>query len=821
MSLSTTSELLHGLSETLDDASELEPMLQRFLVELRDRLEGIGCAILELGAKESPVPDGTPTVCMIPHDLPRAPCYSGFWEQWSPATLDAALAQLPDDRPLVAIDARCAIHAFRLPGFGVLILIRDAATGVLSSEQQQALVPLTHKLAKAAHGCRLAAEAQRQTQRLKLAADAAGIGIWEWDVDTGRLDGDPRTLRQFGIPADAFTGRLEDWIQRIHPEDQTQTLELINDALRGSEGFELEYRIVLPAGGIRHLRSQGRIIQGANGLASRIFGVNLDITPSSEAEEALRHARNLAESANLAKSRFIASLSHEIRTPLHGILGLTELALDSTLTAAQRDYLGTIRSSAESLLDILNDVFDFAKIEAGKLRIEEIPFNLAVMVAETLKSLATSARRKGLELVYDQSGELPGQSLGDPGRIRQVLAHLCDNAIQFTERGEIRVEVQALPGTGSHEDRIQFSVTDTGGGIPADRLQEIFNLFSEPDASIRRKYGGTGLGLSICARLIELMGGRIWAESQEGEGSRFHFTLPLPRLATAEAPLTPLAHWPGKRVLIVDDHPINRRTLACWFKDWGFATQEAGNGRQALELALASQTQGAAFDVYLLGAALPEIDGFALAERLCAAGLREQGRMIIISASGQRGDAQRCRDIGIDAFLTTPATPLELRETLTRILNHSEGSGDGPLLTRHHLIEHRPHLRILLVEDNEVSLKLASALLTERGHAVELASHGAAAVERVKSEAYDLIFMDLYMPVMDGIEATRIIRQNEQGARHTPIIAMTAHTLESDRERCLEAGMDAHIAKPLQPRILEELVERFATQPLRTGADRR
>ncbi|WP_200372734.1 response regulator [Thiocystis violacea] len=805
---STATELLYELSRAIGDAGELEPMLHRFLVEMHRLLDGRGGAILESRASEPTGSGQPPVVQMLPNQLPRDPAYSGFWERWSSASLDAALNARTDALPIVDSDAQGIVHVFRLPHFGILIFLRDPATGVLSTDLQQGIGLLAGTLAQAARACRFAQEARRQAQRLGQTGELAGIGVWEWDIDSDRLDWDARMPGTFGLQADDFHGHLYDWIQRLHPEDRTPTRELINDALRGQDDFELEYRIIRPDGQVRYLRDRARIILAPNGLAHRVFGVNVDITPSRLAEQALIQARDLAESANLAKSRLIANMSHEIRAPLNGILGLSELALDTRLDPTQRDYVTIIRSSAEGLLGILGDILDFAKIETGGMRIEEIPFSLSVMLTEMVASLATTAKRKGLDIVYDQTDELPPRSLGDPGRIRQVLANLCDNAIQLADDGEIRVQARVLAGEDPYLDQIQFSILDQGAGFLSGDIQALFGAHDDLDPAIARKFGGAGLGLSICARLIDLMGGRIWADSQD-EGGGCHFTLPLPRLQPTPAPLPPMESWPNKRALIVDDDPTSRRTLVYWFKQWGFAVEEASNGRQALERARERHAEGVPFDVHLFDSALPEIDGFSLARRLSEEGLAEHGRLIMISSSGHRGDAQRCRDLGIDAFLTKPATPLELRETLTSILNASERRDPGPLLTRHDLIEHRRRLRILLVEDNEVNQKLAGALLREWNHEVVIASDGRMAIEHFRPSTYDLVFMDLYMPIMDGIETARAIRRIEQGLSRTPIIAMTAHSLESDRERCLEADMDEHIAKPLQPRILEDLVQRF------------
>ncbi|NEV60301.1 response regulator [Thiorhodococcus minor] len=688
MTLATDTDLLLKLSFAIGSSMDPEAMLDGFLDRLRDLLAGQGGAVLQLHPPKAADDDLTPVARMSPEDLPRHPAYSAFWEEWHPAALDRALAERPPGLPVVSLTGDWVTHAFRLPDFGVLLFIRDADTGALSTQAQHALAPLWPKLANAAHACLLESMLSLEKQRLQLAT----------------------------------------------------------------------------------------------------------------------------ESASLAKSRFIASMTHEIRTPLNGILGLTQLAADSGLDPMQRDYMELIRRSADTLLDLLNDILDLAKIDAEQMQIDEIPFNLPVMLSETLKPFALTAGNKGLGFVLDQAGDLPQQSLGDPGRIRQVISHLCNNAIKFTDRGEIRIAAASGALDDPERDEIQISISDTGVGIPPDKLEEIFTAFSQGDAAIARRFGGTGLGLTISARLVDLMGGRIWVESQEGTGSTFHVSLPLRRAQPTETQLLPLHHWPGKRALIVDGHTANRRALVYWFKQWGFETLEAETGQQAMEIAQKSQSEDLPIDVYLCDTAHPDVDGFALASALKAAGLSERCQVILVSAAGKRGDARRCRETGVGAFLTKPATPLELRETLTRFLSVNETESDAPLVTRHHLAEHRQRLRILFVDDNPIAQKLAGSLLKQWGHDVSIATDGQAAVERYSSERFHLVFLDLYMPGMDGIETARALREIERGGNRTPIIGMTVHALEADAARCREAGMDEYITKPLNPNVLEEVVLRYANQ---------
>jgi len=689
----------------------------------------------------------------------------------------------------------------------------------------------------------------RAADRLAMATSAGGVGIWDYDVVNNRLVWDEQMYRLYGIQAAQFGGAYEAWQAGVHPDDRQRGHDEIQRALVGEVEFNTEFRALWPDASVRNIRARATVQRDAAGRPLRMIGTNWDITVQKQAEADLRETnRQLeaataransmavrAEMASAAKSEFLANMSHEIRTLMNGVIGMTGLLLDTELTENQRRYADTVRASGQTLLQLINDILDLSKIEAGKLELELLDFDLRSLVDGFAGVMAVKAAEKGLELLCACGPEAPVRLRGDPGRLRQVLTNLTGNAIKFTSKGEVEIRV-VVESQLEGEACLRFSVRDTGIGIPADKLDQLFEKFTQVDASVSRHYGGTGLGLAISKQLAEMMGGRVGVNSQEGKGSEFWFTIRLPVLPEARREQPAPANLLGARVLVVDDNATNREILRVQLAARGMLFAEASDGPSALSSLHQAWGRGEPFRLAILDLQMPGMDGMALGRAIRADARLNQIALIMMTSLGQYSGHRELQEIGFAACLWKPVRQSDLfdclatalaGDTCARPMKGSEAR-PPPCASIH------GGARILLAEDNITNQQVAVGILHKLGLRADAVANGQEAFQALAVIPYDLVLIDVQMPVMDGLEATRRIREWERTqplppsplglsaavAHGVPIIAMPARALPQDRELCLQAGMNDYISKPVDPQALAAALARWLPEAPPCGAAR-
>jgi PAS domain S-box-containing protein len=677
-------------------------------------------------------------------------------------------------------------------------------------------------------------------QRFEFALQGGELGAWDWFPHTGAVAYSDLWAQMLEYRPDEVEPNVGFFERQVHPEDLPAVLDRLTGHVEGRlPVYESEHRMRTKSGRWLWVLDRGKVAErDRDGHPMRVTGVMADITErkrieaefretNRSLEEATVRAKDLAvqaEQATRAKSEFLANMSHEIRTPMNGVIGMTGLLLDTELNEEQRRYAEIVRGSGESLLAILNDILDFSKIEAGKLEMETLDFDLPALLDDFASTMALRVQDKGIEFICAAAPDVPTYLRGDPGRLRQVLTNLTGNALKFTDHGEIAMRA-GLESETEAEAVIRFSIKDTGIGIPAENREFLFQKFTQADTTTTRAYGGTGLGLAISKQLVEMMGGEIGVSSEDGRGSEFWFTARYGKQTEgARMESLPLADLAGKHVLIVDDNATNREVLMAQLQAWGVRSEEAPDGPSALRELHRAKDAGDPFRAAIVDMQMPGMDGAALARAIKADETLRDTSLVLMTSLGQRGDARKMAEIGFAAYLTKPLRRDEIVGCLSLVLAGAAAAEPAPpIVTRHAIRELRQGaVRILLAEDNITNQQVAVGLLKRLGLRADAVANGAEAITALEALAYDLVLMDVQMPEMDGLEATRQIRNPSSAVRNheVPIIAMTANAMQSDREECLEAGMNDYVSKPVSPQALAEALDRWLPPEEPTLQDR-
>jgi two-component system sensor histidine kinase/response regulator len=688
---------------------------------------------------------------------------------------------------------------------------------------------LEEKVADQTKSCDLENESEH---RFRLISETLPVGIFETDSKSECLYSNTSWQEIFGISL--IESLMGDWREFLHPDDKESVSEQWEQTLTNLKAFSKDCKIITPKGEERWIQLRSSPVFSDTG--TRYTGTAVDITDRKRTEVELKNARDAAEAASIAKSEFLANMSHEIRTPMNGVIGMTNLLMDTDLNEEQRQFTETIQKSADSLMTVINDILDFSKIEAGKLELEIIDFDLRVTLEEVAELVNLKAIEKGLEFASIVHHEVPSLLRGDPGRLRQILINLVGNAIKFTGSGEVTLKA-ILEKEDAHRAMIRFSVTDTGIGISEEGMDRLFKSFSQVDGSTSRNYGGTGLGLAISKQLTELMGGRIGVESKEGQGSKFWFVISLEKQPDVCSTLMIPEDIRKKRIFFVDDNSTNRQVYREQLKSWGCRYGEASSGSQTIDELRRAKETGDPFDIAIIDMQMPKMTGEELGRIIKQDPDLADTILIMVSSMGTRGDVSRLKKIGFAAYLTKPIKQSQMFDCLATTANiwkEKKQKQDTPVVTRHTLADNKKQgIRILLAEDDATNRKVALHILKKFGYRADPAENGQEVLQALEKVPYDIVLMDIQMPVMDGYTATRRIRELERKAQQIkinknddkdlskfeiqlssrsgriPIIAMTAHVMKGDREKCIAAGMDDYTPKPINPEELLEKIEKW------------